>query len=134
MSNAGRPLKFGSAEELSQRIQDYFDACDDNKEVIITKDGAMVEVPKPKPYTISGLAYFLGTNRQTLINYGEREEYFDTIRAAKAKIEMFVEESLWTPKVAQGVIFNLKNNFGWVDKTEVDNTIRTNEKLEDFFK
>lgn len=88
--------------------------------VVFTKEGDMMEVPDPKPYTISGLAYFLGTNRQTLLNYEQKDEFFDTIRAAKARIEMFVEESLWTPKIATGVMFNLKNNFGWVDKSELD--------------
>lgn len=115
-----RPLKFESAEELAERINEYFYSCDTRMKVVFTKEGDMMEVPDPKPYTISGLAYFLGTNRQTLLNYEQKDEFFDTIRAAKARIEMFVEESLWTPKIATGVMFNLKNNFGWVDKSELD--------------
>lgn len=122
-----RPLKFESVADLSERISDYFHQCDTNLRVIVTKDGDMVEVPDPKPYTISGLAYFLGTSRQTLLNYEERDEFFDTIKNAKAKIEAFVEESLWTPKVTAGVIFNLKNNFGWVDKNENKVSINLDE-------
>lgn len=101
-----RPLKFQNAEELQQKIDEYFEMCDE----------------KGKPYTISGLAYFLGTNRQTLLNYEEREEFFDTITRAKAKIEAFVEESLWQPKIATGVMFNLKNNFGWQDKQALEHS------------
>ncbi|WP_313798808.1 terminase small subunit [Cytobacillus sp.] len=115
-----KPLKFKSPEELSERISEYFFHCDRNMKVMFNKDGEPIEVPDPKPYTISGLAYFLGTNRQTLLNYEERDEYFDTIRAAKAKIEAFVEESLWKPKIAQGVVFNLKNNFGWKEQQDIN--------------
>lgn len=122
-----RPLKFESADDLSERINDYFYHCDTHLKVVVTKEGDMVEVPDPKPYTISGLAYFLGTSRQTLLNYEERDEFFDTIKHAKAKIEAFVEESLWTPKVTAGVIFNLKNNFGWVDKNENKVSINLDE-------
>lgn len=115
-----RPLMFETVEELSERISEYFHQCDTNIKVRFTKDGDPIEVPDPKPYTISGLAYFLGTNRQTLLNYEEREEFVDTIRAAKARIEAFVEESLWTPKIAQGVVFNLKNNFGWKEQQDIN--------------
>ncbi|MBU8770325.1 DNA-packaging protein [Cytobacillus oceanisediminis] len=115
-----RPLKFETAEELSERISEYFYSCDTNMKVMFTKEGDPIEVPDPKPYTISGLAYFLGTNRQTLLNYEEREEFVDTIRAAKARIEAFVEESLWVPKIAQGVVFNLKNNFGWKEQQDIN--------------
>jgi hypothetical protein len=125
----GRPLKFQSAEELEQKVQAYFDQCDNRQESVVTKEGVVVQVPNPRPYTISGLAYFLGTNRQTLINYEERDEYSDVIRAAKAKIEAFVEESLWTPKIATGVMFNLKNNFGWEDKTSVQTTGETTHNI-----
>ncbi|WP_243299132.1 DNA-packaging protein [Bacillus litorisediminis] len=125
-----RPLKFESVEELQERIQNYFDYCDNNKEVAITKDGDLVEVPNPKPYTISGLAYYLGTTRRTLLDYEARgDEFSHTIRAAKAKIEMFVEESLWKPKIASGVIFNLKNNFGWIDKSELQQSGETTHNI-----
>lgn len=128
-----RPLKFQTAEELEERVRSYFDSCDNNMTVTVTKDGDVVEVPAPKPYTISGLAYHLGTNRQTLLNYEQRDEFVDTIRAAKAKIEMFVEESLWMPKIAAGVMFNLKNNFNWSDKQEIQHSGGTDNKIEVVF-
>jgi len=37
--------------------------------------------------TVSGLALALKTSRETLINYEEREKYFDTIKDAKQFIE-----------------------------------------------
>ena len=76
-------------------------------------------MPDPIPYTITGLALHLGTNRQTLINYENRDEFFDAINTAKLRCEHFAERSLWQPKIATGVIFNLKNNYGWRDQREV---------------
>lgn len=99
----GRPLKFKSVKELQKKIDEYFAMCDE----------------KGKPYTVSGLAYYLDTSRRTLLDYEEKnDEFSHTIKRAKQRIEAFVEESLWTPKIANGVAFNLKNNFGWKDKTE----------------
>lgn len=139
---AGRPLKFQSAEELHEKVQAYFDECDNRTDTVLTKTGDLVKIPNPRPYTISGLAFHLGTNRATLLNYEEREEHSEIIKDAKARIEAFVEESLWTPKVAAGVIFNLKNNYGWVDKQEIDQnskvdaaiTVRMEGELEEWSK
>ena len=90
---------------MQEDIDKYFAECDE----------------KGKPYTVSGLAYALGTNRQTLINYEAKEQFFDTIKDAKAKIERFNEELLYSKDVSTtGVIFNLKNNYGWKDKQEIE--------------
>ena len=102
---AGRPLKYTNVEDMQKDIDKYFAECDE----------------KQKPYTVSGLAYALGTNRQTLINYEDKSEFIDTIKSAKAKIELFNEEMLYSKDVSTtGVIFNLKNNYGWKDKQEIE--------------
>lgn len=106
----GRPLKYTSVEDMQKDIDKYFAECDENG----------------KPYTVSGLAYALGTNRQTLINYEEKEGFFDTIKSAKAKIELFNEEMLYNKDVSTtGVIFNLKNNYGWKDKQEIEADVKS---------
>lgn len=111
----GRPLKYTSAEEMQKDIDKYFAECDE----------------KNKPYTVSGLAYALGTNRQTLINYENKEAFFDTIKRAKAKIELYNEEMLYSKDVSTtGVIFNLKNNYGWKDKQEIEADLKV-KRLED---
>ena len=99
----GRPLKWQSVEELQQQIDQYFE-----------------ETPSSR-WTITGLAMALDTSRETLINYSERENFFDTIRRAKIKVENEYEIDL-REKCHAGNIFALKN-FGWKDKTEVDATI-----------
>lgn len=102
---AGRPLLFGSVEELQKRIDDYFHYCD----------------RKEKPYTITGLAVFLDTSRQTLINYEGRNEYFDTIKKAKDQCEAYLEEGMMTNKLnPTACIFSAKNNYGWRDKQELE--------------
>lgn len=87
-----------------------------------------------KPYTVVGYARRLGVTRQTLINYEneyctfvdmsseEIQEFLDTIKNAKLKIEEQLEEKLITGQATAGIIFNLKNNYGYVDKQEVVST------------
>ena len=105
----GRPLKFKSVKEMQSVIDKYFDECDRDE----------------RPYTVSGLAYALNTNRQTLLNYEENEEFFDTIKRAKARIEIFNEELLYDKNApTAGVIFNLKNNYGWKDKQEIEADVK----------
>lgn len=58
-------------------------------------------------------------------------EYANIIEEAKTRIEEFVETCLFKSGIATGVIFNLKNNFGWNDKQEVEHTGDVNVKLED---
>lgn len=98
--------KFKSVKKLQAAIDKYFEECDESG----------------RPYTVSGLAYALNTNRQTLLNYEEKfPEFVDTIKSAKAKIEMFNEEQLYNRNVPTvGVIFNLKNNYDWKDKQEIE--------------
>lgn len=112
---AGRPNKFTSVEEMEKAIEEYFEYCDENG----------------KPYTISGLAYALDTTRRTLLDYQENDEFSHTIKKAKAKIERFNEELLFSKDVPTvGVIFNLKNNYDWKDKQEIEADVGI-KKLED---
>ena len=67
--------------------------------------------------TITGLARALDLTRQGLINYEGKPEYADTVRQAKSQVEEILERGLYG-NVA-GLMFNLKNNFGWKDKTEI---------------
>lgn len=101
----GRPKIYNSAEDMERDIKKYFAECD----------------KKNKPYTMSGLAYTLNMSRQSLINYSKDEAFFDTIKKAKEKVEVMLEESLYRLGNNSGIIFNLKNNYGWRDTVEVKN-------------
>lgn len=105
----GRPRKFETVEEMQEAVDRYFKECEEDK----------------VPFTVSGLAYALDTNRQTLLNYSENEEFFDTIKRAKAKIEAFNEALLYSKDVpTAGVIFNLKNNYDWKEKQEIEADVK----------
>lgn len=132
--DVGRPLKFGSAEELQEKIDEYFESCyeeiwqevfdDEGKSKgwvpIYGRDGS-IRKRLVRPFTISGLAVHLEVDRKTLLNYEDKSEFFRTIKRAKARIENYTEEQLYntSAKNMVGIIFNLKNNYGWQDKQEV---------------
>lgn len=128
MSKTGRPLKFKSLKEIQTLIDAYFAECDPhvieiqevkNNEVFFKKI-----MSEQKPYTITGLALALDTSRETLINYEEREEFFDAIKKAKMKCQNYAENYLFSGKNPIGPIFNLKNNYGWKD--EIENNVNGN--------
>lgn len=104
-NKVGRPLKFKSVKELEEKIDAYF------------KD------KNNFPWTITDLACWLGCDRQTLLNYQGKEEFFGTIKSAKTRIEASIEKGaltgVYNPTFS---IFNMKNNFGWQDKHEIDTT------------
>ena len=96
-------LKYKDEKELQKDIDKYFQDCDANG----------------KPYTMTGLALALGIDRTTLINYGKRELFSTLVKTAKSRVEQQLEESLYRLGNNSGVIFNLKNNYGWKDTVEV---------------
>lgn len=98
----GRPLKYETVQEIENLANIYFE-----------------ETPKDE-WTVTGLALALDTSRQTLMNYEDRDEFFDTIKKLKTKIENQYEISL-RKNGRSGDIFALKN-FGWKDKTEQELT------------
>ena len=110
-----KPLKFESVEELKEQIDSYFKACDE-KVVGFDKEGEPI---LGEPYLVTGLALALDTSRQTLCNYEKQEgyeAYFDTIKNAKLKCEHYAEKKLYVSNNVTGIIFSLKNNYGWRDK------------------
>ena len=98
---AGQPPKYNNCLDLDAAIEIYFDDCEENK---------------IHP-TVAGLAYSLGMSRRSITNYKNRDEFFPTIKKARLRIEAHLEQCLYGNSVT-GVIFNLKNNFEWKDKTE----------------
>lgn len=120
----GRPLKYKSAKEMQERIDWYFEAIKGNS----NPDAIRADLENNEKFqifwnditdvypTITGLALALGfTTRDSLINYENRsDEFFDTIKKAKLRVENAIEQRLFHQN-ATGSIFNLKNNFGWED-------------------
>jgi len=103
---AGRPRKFNSPEEMQALMDAYFDKCEDEE--------------RGEPPTVTGLCLALDIDKATLLNYEKREEFLYTVKKAKLRIEKYLELSLFRTAQVAGIIFNLKENFGWKDKSEVD--------------
>ncbi len=112
--------KYKTAEELQEKVEEYFLTCYQNQ----------------RPYTISGLALWLGLSTQTLRNYEKTygdTEYADIIKIAKQRVEEFAEKSLYENGKTTGAKFVLQNNFGWSDKQDVNLSGEVSQivKLED---
>lgn len=143
-----RPLKYKTAKELQAKIDEYFAKCDAHtKTVYNQKTGELDVIPHPKPYTVEGLAAALEVDRHTLNNYEDRDEFFTTIKKAKLKILSNLQErALMGDNVASITIFNLKNNYGYTDKQEIEHSGKqeqehtinfhklTDEQLDDYLR
>ncbi|QSE43410.1 hypothetical protein JXX30_11915 [Rhodococcus erythropolis] len=77
-NKGGRPLKFKSVEELSQKIGAYFGNCDSHlstRSIFVKRvDGTQYVEQEQyftdrEPYTVNGLAYALETTRDVLNDY-----------------------------------------------------------------
>lgn len=127
---AGRPKKYKSAKAMQREIDKYFESCEGHtltiddpdtgeKRPVLDKYGQPVIVDA-RPPTVTGLALALGfSGRQSLLNYSRREEFFDTITCAKARVEEYTEMRLFDKDGANGAKFSLANNFGWSEKQEI---------------
>lgn len=103
----GRPPFFRTAGELQVAIDAFFADADKKKE----------------PYTITGLTLALGfLDRKALLEYVDRgEEFSATVKNAKTRVENWLEKrAAASSGVVAGVIFNLKNNFGWKDEKQLE--------------
>lgn len=115
MTKKGRPKKYKDVEVMKEKIDEYFKECEQKQE----------------PYTITGLCIALDICRDTLCEYAKKEEFSDTIKKAKLRVENYLEKHLITDNGTTGIIFNLKNNFGWKDKQE---NINIDTSYEDYIK
>ena len=99
----GRPLKFKTLKSLTSIADAYFDKTPENE------------------WTITGLALALDTTRELLCDYELKDKFSVAIKKYKLKVHNSYEKDL-RRKGRSGDIFALKN-FGWKDKTEVDQTV-----------
>lgn len=108
--------RFKTLEELQEKINEYFDTMHKNR----------------KPYTMSGLALWLGVTTETLRrwekDYGDTV-YTDIIKFAKQRVENYAEESLYDNKKVNGAKFVLENYFDLAEKHSVNSKVTC--KLED---
>lgn len=100
-----RPRIINSPEEMLERGHAYFDECNS----------------KGNPILVTGLALALGlSSRESLIEYGKREEFSDTVKSLKMVCENFAENKLFSSNPT-GAIFALKN-YGWTDRQDLNHS------------
>lgn len=97
-------FNFSTPDEMEDVLDVYFADCD----------------KREKPYTMSGIARALGVSRYYLMKYSNRTGYDVVIRKAKQRCEQNIEEQLLVGRNQVGAIFNLKNNYGWQDKSMLE--------------
>lgn len=122
-NRGGRPRYYENTEQLVEAIDAYFNSCWGEKTV--TKkdaDGNTIEETTPvqiKPYTMSGLAYYLGLTTEGLRLYHHRPDYKPIIDDAKMLVEQYTEEQLFRKEQVSGIIFSMTNNFrdSWSSRT-----------------
>jgi hypothetical protein len=99
----GRPLKFGSPEEILNAGMVYFERCKG----------------EGRPLTITGLCIELGTYRDVLMDYQDDRgpEFSNAVKTLKTFCENYAEEQVFIGRNCAGAIFALKN-YGWRDKSD----------------
>lgn len=97
----GRPPFFNNPEDLDVLVNKYFEETTEEKR------------------TITGLALALGfADKSSIYEYEKKPEFSYSIKQARLRVENCYELSL-RGRGNSGDIFALKN-FGWTDKTEID--------------
>ena len=131
VAKMGRPRKFQSVAELEELIEQYFAECSEKTKEVLNKKGEVEVIKAPDPLLISGLVVYLDTTRETFCDYesgkydSEGNNFSDTIKKAKFRCQADSEQRLYT-NFTPGVIFSMKNNYGWADKLEVNSTVNAN--------
>ena len=134
----GQKRRFMSPQHLQSMIDEYFESCngpllDRYGNLVYDKAGRLVKT-QVEPWTVSGLALYLGISTNTLKKYrqGRVDSLLDEMKAdtddymtfssvvlrARQKIEGYAEKRLYDKDGQYGARFVLDNAFGWLSKKE----------------
>ena len=140
----GSKKRFMSPEHLQCMVNEYFESCngpllDRYGNLVYDNEGNIVKT-QVEPWTVSGLALYLGISTNTLKQYkfGRIDSLLDEMRVdtddymtfssvvlkAKQKIETYAEKRLYDKDGQYGARFVLDNAFGWLsrkEQAEIDN-------------
>lgn len=110
-----RPQKY-TPKTLREQAELYFKNCDKLNEWL-------TDVRFKKPKTLSWLCLWLNVSKDYISEKAKDDNFSETIKEIRLVVENNIEEWILTNTYnSTSWIFNLKNNFDWKDKSEVDNT------------
>lgn len=136
-TTGGRP-KFLTPEQLQGLVDEYFESCngpvlDKYGQLQYDKNGNILKA-QTKPFTVSGLALYLGIHTESLKKYkngsidtilqemkAETDDaltFAEVIFRARQRIEAYAEHRLYDRDGSQGAKFVLDNAYGWVSRRE----------------
>lgn len=140
----GSPRRFLTPEHLQAMVNEYFESCNGpvfgrNGELLKDGNGNIVK-GQVRPFTVSGLALYLGVATETLRKYTknriddlldemrvetdpEHLTYAEVVWKAKQRIEAYAEGRLYDHDGQRGAQFVLDNIYGWLgakERAEVD--------------
>lgn len=95
-------FKYTSPESFERKVDEYFKLMKAKKSVA----------------SMTGLALHLGCTRKNLVDYKKTDAFGPAIERAKLRCENILEEKMISGTPPTGIIFILKNNYGWHDKVE----------------
>ena len=134
----GQKRRFMSPEHLQSMVNEYFESCngpliDRYGNLVYDKDGKLVKT-QVEPWTVSGLALYLGISTNTLKEYklgridsllnemkvdtDDCATFSQVVLRAKQKIEGYAEKRLYDKDGQYGARFVLDNAFGWLSRKE----------------
>lgn len=134
----GQKRRFMSPQHLQCMVDEYFESCngpllDRYGNLVYDKDSRLVKT-QVEPWTVSGLALYLGVSTNTLKKYrqGMVDSLLDEMKVdtddymtfssvvlkARQKIEAYAEKRLYDKDGQYGARFVLDNAFGWLSNKE----------------
>ena len=117
--------KYNNVEQLVDRIDDYFKSITKlvETDVVNQNDECYTTVSFLERPSIFRLCRHCNITNETLLQYHKLEGFTEAINYAKKVIEEFHVDMLADKnKATAGVMFQLKNNFGWKDATQIEQT------------
>ena len=136
----GQKKRWVTPQHLECIVKEYFESCngpliDRHGQLVYDKNGDLVKT-QIRPYTISGLALYLGVTTESLKKYTRYhiDYIFDEMRAdvkdedrltcasvilnAKHRIETYAESRLYDRDGSNGARYVLDNAFKWTTQKE----------------
>jgi hypothetical protein len=111
-------LIFETPEDFNQAIVNYIEHISTLRNEVVLATGSIF---KPYMPTYPGLAAYLGINKDTLSNYGNRNGYKEVLDWFKCFSEDAVMQGGWSGSIKEVLaIFILKANYGLVDSIDIN--------------